>query len=67
MPRRLHTATHLSSPVRSAAYRHRAGRSLRPDHRHGSPDIPTIAGHGLHFDSGGSEELADLRGVFKKV
>jgi len=31
-----------------------------PDHRHSSPHVPTIAGHGLHFDSGGSEELADL-------
>ena len=41
--------------------------SRSPGHRHGSPYVPTIAGHGLHFDSGGSEELADLGGVLKDV
>ena len=28
-------------------------------------DVATIPGHGLHFDFGGSQELADLGGVFK--
>jgi hypothetical protein len=38
-----------------------------PNHRHGSSHVPTIARHGLHFDAGGSEELADLGGVLKDV
>jgi hypothetical protein len=29
--------------------------------------VPTIAGHGLHLDSGGSEELANLGGVLNDV
>ena len=36
-------------------------------HRQGSPHESTITGHGLHFDSGGSEELADLGGMLKDV
>ena len=32
-----------------------------------SSRVPPIAGHRLHFDSGGSEELADLGGMFKDV
>ena len=33
----------------------------------GSPLVPTIPRHGPHFDSGGSEELADLGGVLNDV
>ena len=30
-------------------------------------DVSAIARHGLHFDSGGSQELPNLRGVFNDV
>jgi hypothetical protein len=29
--------------------------------------VPTVTGHGLHVDSGGSQELTDLGGVFNDV
>ena len=44
----------------------RPGRHA-PEHDHGSPRKPTIAGHELHFDSSCSEELADLGGVLNDV
>ena len=50
------------SGTKAARGKHVAG-SLSRD----TADVPTIAGHGLHFDSGGGQELADLGGVFKDV
>jgi hypothetical protein len=44
-----------------------AVRGHAPDQHHGSPRVPPITGHGLHLDSGASQELADLGGVFEDV
>ena len=45
----------------------REGERGAPDHPHGSPHVPypRSPGMGLHFDSGGREELADLGGMLK--
>ncbi len=69
---RLASVLRRRSRLGSSKPRHRrpsltCGNQSSAAQRAGSHRVPTIAGHGLHFDASGGEELTDLGCVFNDV